>query len=41
MASAQDMKAANQTYGSFISVAKWATPLLALVAALVVFLITR
>ena len=39
MASAQDMKAANATYESFISTVKWASPLIALIAAFVIYLI--
>jgi len=41
MASANDMKAAKETYASFISTVKWSTPALALIAAFVVFLISR
>lgn len=41
MASANDMKAANATYASFISAVKWSTPAIAAIAAFVVFLISR
>jgi len=41
MSSGQDMKSANQTYSSFISAVKWSTPLIALIAAVVVYLISR
>lgn len=40
MASANDMKAANQTYSGFISAVKWSTPAIFLIAAFVVFLIS-
>jgi hypothetical protein len=39
MGSANDMKAAEKTYGGFISLLKWSVPLIALVAAIVVILI--
>jgi len=41
MSSANDMKSANQTYASFISAVKWSTPVIALIAAVVVYLISR
>jgi len=41
MASGNDIKAAQQTYGSFISWAKWGTIACAVIAAIVVFAITR
>jgi len=41
MASGHDTKAANETYSSFINVVKWATPALAVIAAFVVYLISR
>lgn len=41
MASANDMKAANETYSSFITAVKWSTPAIMAIAALVVFLISR
>ena len=39
MASGNDMKEAEQTYGSFISLIKWGSVLTALIALLVVLLI--
>lgn len=39
MASANDMKAAEKTYGGFISMLKWTVPLIALIALVVVVLI--
>ena len=39
MASANDMKAANKTYDSFIAALKWAVPALVIIAALVVIAI--
>lgn len=39
MASGNDMKAAQETYNSFISAVKWSTPLLALLTAFVVYLL--
>lgn len=36
MASANDMDAANKTYGSFIKNLKWIVPLLAVITALIV-----
>lgn len=41
MASGNDMKAANETYGSFITAVKVSTPLIALITAVVVFVISR
>jgi len=41
MASANDMKAARETYAGFINAVKFSTPAIALVAALVVYLISR
>jgi hypothetical protein len=41
MASANDMKAANATYASFISAVKVSTPVICLIAAFVVYLIAR
>ncbi len=41
MASGNDMKAAQSTYDSFIGVIKWATPLIALIAAVVVYLLAH
>ena len=40
MASANDMKAANQTYSGFISMLKWSVPIIALIALFVVVLIS-
>ncbi|WP_128892140.1 aa3-type cytochrome c oxidase subunit IV [Erythrobacter sp. HKB08] len=37
--SANDMKAAEKTYGGFIASLKWAVPLIALIALVVVVLI--
>ncbi len=39
MASANDMKSAEKTYGGFIGMLKWSVPLIALIALLVVILI--
>lgn len=39
MGSANDMKAAEKTYGGFISLLKWSVPLIALIALVVVILI--
>jgi hypothetical protein len=36
---ANDMKAAQKTYGSFISLLKWSVPLIAAIALLVIILI--
>lgn len=41
MASANDMKAAEKTYSSFISNLKWSVPLIAVIAAIVVMLIAN
>lgn len=41
MASSNDIKSSQQTYTGFLSAAKWGTIAAILVAALVVFLITR
>jgi hypothetical protein len=41
MASGNDMKAANATYESFIGVIKWATPVIAIIAAVVVYLLAH
>ncbi|WP_310535349.1 aa3-type cytochrome c oxidase subunit IV [Novosphingobium sp.] len=40
MASGNDMKAHNSTYTSFLGVLKWSVPLLAVVAAVVIALIS-
>ena len=39
MASGNDMKFHNATYGGFITLVKWSTPIIALIAAVVVVLI--
>ena len=41
MASGNDMKAHQATYAGFINLVKFGTPAVALIAALVIFLITR
>ena len=41
MDSANDYKAHNKTYGSFIGMLKWAIPLIAAITALVVLLIAE
>lgn len=41
MASANDMKAAEKTYGSFITAIKWSVPALALLTLLIVVLIAE
>lgn len=41
MSSANDIKAAKATYDSFIGLIKVAVPVLALITALVIWLITR
>lgn len=40
MKSANDMKAHKNTYGSFIAMLKWAVPLLAVITAVIVVLIS-
>ena len=40
MKSANDMKAHTKTYGSFIGMLKWTIPLLAVITAVVVMLIS-
>lgn len=40
MASGNDMKAANATYGGFISLIKWSVPIIAIGALVVVILIS-
>jgi hypothetical protein len=40
MASANDMKSANATYGSFITLLKWSTPIIAVISLVVVVLIS-
>ena len=39
MASGNDMKAATETYGGFITMVKWGSVLTAIVTAFVIFLI--
>lgn len=39
MESANDMKAHNRTYGSFIGLLKWTVPIIALTALLIIVLI--
>jgi hypothetical protein len=41
MASSNDIKSSQQTYTSFISAAKWGSVAVALIAAMVVYLISR
>jgi len=41
MASSNDMKAAQSTYESFVGVVKVATPVIAVIAAIVVFLLAH
>lgn len=41
MDSANDRKAHEKTYGSFIDMLKWIVPLLAIITALVVILISN
>ena len=40
MESANDMKAHSRTYGSFIGTLKWSVPLLAVIALIVVVMIS-
>lgn len=40
MESANDMKAAEQTYGSFIGSLKWVVPLMAVVTLLIIIIIS-
>ncbi len=40
MASANDMKAAEQTYNGFIALLKWSTPAIIAIVALVIILIS-
>ena len=41
MATGNDMKAHNGTYGSFISLLKWTVPLLAIIGLVVILLISN
>ncbi|WP_305096565.1 aa3-type cytochrome c oxidase subunit IV [Croceibacterium aestuarii] len=40
MASANDMKAHQGTYGSFVGLLKWSVPTIAIIALIVIFLIS-
>jgi hypothetical protein len=40
MAPADDMKAAEKTYSGFVTLLKWAVPIIALIALFVIFLIS-
>ena len=40
MASANDMNAANKTYDGFIGLLKWTVPLIAVITAVIVVLIS-
>jgi hypothetical protein len=40
MASANDMKAAEKTYGGFITLLKWTVPITALIALFVILIIS-
>lgn len=40
MTSADNMKAAEKTYGGFVGLLKWAVPSIALIALFVIFLIS-
>jgi hypothetical protein len=40
MASANDMKAHEKTYGSFVGLLKWSVPLLFVITLLIIFLIS-
>ena len=39
MGSANDMKAAERTYGGFISLLKWSVPVIALITLVIIFAI--
>ena len=39
MASGNDMKAANETYGGFVALLKWSVPILAIGVLIIVLLI--
>lgn len=41
MASANDMKAAEKTYAGFIANLKWSVPVLAIITAIIVVLISN
>lgn len=40
MASSNDLKSAEKTYGNFIGALKWAVPLVALITLIIVILIS-
>jgi hypothetical protein len=40
MASADNMDAAQRTYGSFVGLLKWVVPIIAICALIVIFLIS-
>lgn len=40
MADSQDLKAAEKTYGGFISLLKWSIPLIAILVFIIVLLIS-
>lgn len=40
MASANDMQAAEKTYGGFISLLKWSVPIIAVITLFILFLIS-
>ncbi len=40
MASANDMKAHQGTYGSFVGLLKWSVPIIAVIVLIVIFLIS-
>ncbi|MBO9517023.1 MAG: aa3-type cytochrome c oxidase subunit IV [Porphyrobacter sp.] len=40
MASANDMKAAEKTYGGFVSLLKWTVPILAALVLLIIIVIS-
>ena len=40
MGSANDMKAAEKTYGGFLTLLKWSVPIIALIVLFVIFLIS-
>ena len=41
MASGNDMKFHNATYDGFLTLLKWATPFIIVIAAVVIFLISK
>jgi hypothetical protein len=40
MGSANDMKAAEKTYGGFVTLLKWSTPIIALIVLFVILIIS-